>query len=133
QAERGISPHTVSAYLTDMADVASFLKEGFPQASAEDIRRYLHHLHRQGLSEKTRARRISSLRQYYRFLVSDGQRQDNPLQMIDAPKMAKTLPKYLSPQEVERLLATSHRLAVDEETIRLAALLELLYATGMRI
>lgn len=131
-AERGASINTLEAYNRDLADFAIFFNKPINEASSKDIKKYLDHLKKQNLSDKTRARRLSSIKQYFLFLNTEGERNDNPTINIDSPKLAKSLPKYLSQDEVDNLLNTARENTTDESA-RLIALLELLYATGMRV
>lgn len=134
-AERGASKNTTDAYRRDLEEFARLAKKqksDLQYADNEHIRDHLRTLHQAGLSPRTTARKLSSLKQFYAFLFSEGTRKDNPTLNIDAPKQGKSLPKYLSEDEVDHLLATAHE---DEspEGIRLSALLELLYASGLRV
>ena len=139
--ERGVATNTRTAYARDLTDLTDFLaRHGVEVADAatEDLRRYLDHLATRpgrdssGTSARTIARRLSAVRQFYRFLLSDRRREDDPTTTIDMPKLGRTLPKVLSEEEVEGLLqaAANHG---GPEGIRLAALLEVLYATGLRV
>jgi integrase/recombinase XerD len=134
-AERGASANTIAAYGPDLAHFAAFLDARGVEVTAADcpgIRDYLAELSRRGLSARTGARRLSAIRQFHRFLLTEGRRTDDPCAAIDSPRQGRPLPKLLSEQEVEALLAAAH--AKDgPEGIRLAALLELLYATGLRV
>lgn len=134
-AERGAARNTVAAYQRDLDDYARFLLRAgkTPEtAGAETLRRYLTRMFRNGLTARTVQRRLSALRQFHRFLVAENIRSDDPTQLIDGPKQGRPLPKILSEAEVERLLAAAH---AKEGTagLRLAAMLELIYATGLRV
>lgn len=147
-AERGASANTRDAYRRDLIDAARFLAGAgtgaaaesgtggiaLDQAGADDLRRYLDHLGRDGTQAAVRtvARRLSALRQYYRFLVSEGLRDIDPAAVLDGPRLGRPLPKILSEAEVARLLDAAARLP-GAEGLRLTALLELLYATGLRV
>jgi len=139
-AERGASPNTRDAYRRDLEDTAAFLTHSrgvaLDQASSDDLRAYLEHLNRGGTKEKaavrTVARRLSALRQYYRFLVSDGQRAEDPAGVLDSPKQGRALPKILGEAEVTALL-TAAASRGGPEGRRLTALLEILYAGGLRV
>ncbi|MGF1609377.1 MAG: site-specific tyrosine recombinase XerD [Kiloniellales bacterium] len=139
RAERGASDNTVDAYERDLEDFAAFLarRQGgqagaLEAAIARDIRDYLAKLDRDGLAPRTSARRLSALRQFYRFLFAEGLREDNPALSVDSPRLGRALPKILSEAEVERLLAIA-RGDGSPRGLRLTALLELLYATGLRV
>jgi integrase/recombinase XerD len=134
-AERGASTNTLAAYRRDLEQFAAFLAgRGAEAASADSqaIRDYLASLAGRGLSAATGARRLSSLRQFYRFLFDEGVRGDDPSAAIDSPRRARPLPKVLSEHEVEGLLDAA-RTREGPEGIRLVALMEVLYATGLRV
>jgi integrase/recombinase XerD len=134
-AERGAARHTLDAYRRDLADFAGFLaKRGkeLPTAEGDDIRAYLAALTGQGLLPSTTARRLAAIRQYFRFLFVDGQRRDDPSAQIDRPRQRRRLPKLLEVEEIEALIAAA-RARDGPDSLRLTALLELLYATGMRV
>lgn len=134
-AERGAAPNTIDSYRRDLDDFTAFLRTRtriLSDARVADIRAYFAALTDGGLSPRTVARRRSALRQFYRFLFAEGLRADDPTRTIDAPRLGRTLPKVLSEAEVECLLAAA---AAREgpEGRRLTALVELLYATGLRV
>jgi integrase/recombinase XerD len=134
-AERNASPHTLRAYQRDLEDFTGFLSKrsrGLEQASAGDVRAYLAQMAHRGLSPRSSARRLSALRQFHRFLVSEGRREDDPLTSIDGPKLGRPLPKILSEDEVQRLLEAAQELP-EFERLRLIAILEVLYAAGLRV
>ena len=142
-AERGASDNTRAGYGRDLSDFAAFLKRRaatLAEAVGADVRAYLAHLSQAEMSPRTAARRLSALRQFYRFLLAEGVRADDPTAAVDSPRQGRPLPKVLSEAEVERLLAAVRaRCAAppsakaELESLRLAALIELLYATGLRI
>src|ERR1700677_1677884 len=134
-AERGAARNTRLAYEADLTDFASFTAaRGVNPAKADSavLQSYMASLTRAGLAARTAARRLSALRQFHRFLLREGVRTDDPTALLDAPKLPHALPKYLTEQEVEALLAAAatrpgiHGLAA-------VAALEILYATGLRI
>lgn len=132
-AERNASLNTRMAYERDLLDATSFLKKrkiDLAQASEDDLRSYLHSL--KGKSAATLARRLSALRQYFHFLGSEQIRKDNPTRGIDSPKQGRSLPKYLSEAEMAALLDAISA-TKGHEGIRLRAMLELLYAAGLRV
>jgi integrase/recombinase XerD len=134
-AERGAAANTVAAYRRDIDDFRAFLNPRrcrLASAEADDLRAYLGALVRRGLSSPTAARRLSSLRQLFAFLLSEGVRGEDPSATIDAPIRGRPLPKLLSEDEVERLLAAAHARR-GPEGLRLEALVETLYATGLRV
>ncbi|MCB2052721.1 MAG: site-specific tyrosine recombinase XerD [Geminicoccaceae bacterium] len=133
--ERGASRNTLDAYGRDLRDLAGFLAHRGVDLAAADgaqLRAYMAHLHDEGRSAATAARRLASLRQLYRFLFLEGRRADDPTTHIDRPKQARRLPRVLSEAEVLRLIETAqgHQ---GPDGLRLQALLELLYAGGLRV
>lgn len=142
-AERGAADNTLEAYrrdLDDASDVLRSLGTSLVKAQADDIRGVIGDLAARGFSAASQARRLSALRQFYKFLHAEGLRGDDPTGVIDSPRKTRSLPKVLSIDDVSRLLAqaeTDIKMAEDKEEaarrIRFRALLELLYATGMRV
>ncbi len=132
--ERGLSANTLNAYRTDLAGFAKWLGEhggGLASARRDQLQGYLAWRVGQGARPRTTARLLSSLRRFYRHLVREGRRNDDPSARIDAPRLGRPLPKTLTETEVEALLA-----APDVATrlgLRNRAMLELLYATGLRV
>lgn len=134
-AERGAAPNTLAAYRRDLQDYEAFLlKRGDDvlDASANDIRAYLSRLEAAGALASTAARRLSAIRQLHRFLFAETLRGDDPSSVIDSPRTRRPLPKVLNEDEVEALLAAARRVDGAEGT-RLICLLELIYATGLRV
>jgi integrase/recombinase XerD len=143
-AERGAALNTRHAYERDLADVCAFLKKqskDINTATTNDLKSYLGELSaRENAKSKgggktavrTIARRISALRQFFGFLVSEGNRSDDPTSTIESPKQTRTLPKILSEDEVSVLISTAQKQG-GPESVRLVALLEILYATGLRV
>jgi integrase/recombinase XerD len=134
-AERGAAANTREAYGRDLTDFAGFLARrgrAVHQAGAADLRAYLGQLNDAGMAPRTAARRLSTLRQFHRFLFGEGLRADDPTAGLDSPRQGRTLPKVLSETEVEALLAAA-RARPGAAGARLVALLELLYATGLRV
>jgi integrase/recombinase XerD len=134
-AERGAAANTLSSYGRDLGDFAAYARRcGLaPEAAdAAAVRGYLSGLAAAGLSPRTAARRTSSLSQFFRFLLAEGVRADDPMAVIDRPRAGMRLPKYLSEDEVDRLLTAAHALP-EPQGLRLAALMEVLYATGLRV
>ena len=141
-AERGAGKNTLSAYGRDLADFSDYLAgagSSIAAAATDDLRAYLSDLARRGMTSATVARRLSAIRQLYRFLYAEGQRKDDPAAVLEGPKRARALPKTLTLGEVDRLLrvATSGDpaapLPVRLRAARLACLVEMLYATGLRV
>lgn len=134
-AERGAARNTELAYRRDLADAAAFTRRRgreLDEATGADLKAYVRGLTQAGMRETTTARRISALRQFFRFLVSEGLRGDDPTVEVDAPKRGRPLPKILSEDEVARLIDVA-RTREDAEGLRLVALIELLYAAGLRV
>jgi integrase/recombinase XerD len=143
-AERGGAKNTLAAYARDLADFAAELGASgrtIADASTDDLRAHLSSLSKRGFAAASVARRLSAIRQLYRFLYAEGRRGDDPSAVIEGPKRGRTLPKVLSIAEVDRLLATA-RSNVDKpeqpklerlRAARLACLMEVLYATGLRV
>ncbi len=134
-AERGSARNTQEAYRRDLDDLAGFLAgrgEALDGASEQGIRDYLTHLEAAGLAPRTAARRLSAIRQFHRFLYAEGVRPDDPTSRLDSPRLGRTLPKILDAGECEALLAAA-RVRSGAEGLRLVAMLELLYAGGLRV
>ena len=133
--ERGLAPLTLEAYNQDLHGVWLSLEgqglSGWGEAQPEALRDWLAGLEAQGLSSRSRARKLSALRQFYRFLVREERVAADPLQWLDSPKLDQRLPRVLSLTEVEDLLAAPDPLTPLGQ--RDDAMLELLYATGLRI
>ncbi len=142
-AERAAAHNTLEAYRHDIADYFGYLKAaglGPLTATAAAIRLYLEEKRREGLKASSAARRLSAVRQFHRFLFAEGKRDDDPSATISGPKRARPLPKTLSADDVSRLLAFAAEAAAKATTpakalrpARMSALLELLYATGLRV
>jgi len=132
--ERDASPHTLSAYGRDLADAEAALSPagGLLKADAAAVEAWFANLSRRGLSAATAARRRSSARQFYRFALAEGWRTDDPSRRLDAPRQGRPLPKLLSRDEIDRLLAAAA--ARDAAAgLRLVALVEMAYASGLRV
>jgi len=133
--ERGASRHTLAAYARDLDDAARFLRrraQSLEAATTDDLRAWLGHLDAQGLKSTTIARKLSALRQYCRFLYLERVRPDDPSLHLARPKRARSLPRYLSEAEVSALIGAAEA-RTGADGLRLMAILELLYATGLRI
>ncbi|MBV9522658.1 MAG: tyrosine recombinase [Alphaproteobacteria bacterium] len=134
-AERGAARLTIAAYRNDLADFARYLARSGTAVEAAGIvqlRSYLARLAAAGMAARTSARRLSALRQFYRFLVAEGVRADDPTATLDAPRLGRPLPKLLGEAEMTALIAAARREGGPEGT-RLVAIVELLYATGLRV
>jgi integrase/recombinase XerD len=133
-AERGAARNTIAAYRQDLADAAAFLavRGGLGGATTDDLRAYLEWLHASGMTARTAARRLSALRQFYRFLLTEGRRGDDPCLSLDGARQGRPLPKVLTEAEMDALFAAARR-REGPEGLRLVLLLELLYAAGLRV
>jgi len=142
-AERGASDNTLAAYRRDLEDAAASLEGGWggiAGAPAEAVHRYLDAIAARGFAATTQARRLSALRQFYRFLYAEGLRADDPTGTLDSPRRGRPLPRTLGEAEVGLLL---DRAAADAAApppgvepmaaLRFHALIEVLYATGLRV
>ena len=143
-AERGAGENTLAAYGRDLADFSAYLvAKGRPVASAgtDDVRGYLAALDKRGFAATSVARRLSAIRQLYRFLFAEGHRRDDPAAILAGPKRGRTVPKVLSIAEVDRLLAAARAASLAPDltaperlrAARLNCLIEVLYATGLRV
>ena len=143
-SERGASAHTIDGYRRDIEQFgASQSLRGSDLAGADNaaVRAFLSELSENGLAPRTAARRLSALKQFFRFLQAEDLRADDPCAMIEGPRLSQPLPKILSEDQVARLLAAARfRLAENSgsarahaDAARLLALVELLYATGLRV
>ena len=135
-AERGAARNTTAAYAADLGDLASFLaaESVTPEAATgEQIRAYFSMLAKGKNAPRTIGRRRSAFRQFYRFLLSEGRRKDDPVAAIDAPKLGRKLPKLLSEDEVASIIASPDENPSEPEALRFAALIELLYGSGLRV
>ncbi|WP_127524273.1 site-specific tyrosine recombinase XerD [Mesorhizobium sp. Z1-4] len=142
-AERGASENTLSAYRRDLEDAAASLSGawgGIASAPAPAVREHILSLAARGMATSTQARKLSALRQFYKFLFSEGLRGDDPTSTLDSPRRAQTLPKTLSEADVDALIERAQKEAaappdgIDPvSALRLHALTEVLYATGLRV
>ncbi len=143
--ERGAAMNTRQAYWRDLADVSLYLRKekntDIDKATTDELKSYLKDLsqktHTKGVNDgkiavRTIARRLSALRQFYRFAISEEARQDDPTSTIESPKQTRSLPKTLSESEVDTLIETAAA-GKTAESSRLVCLLEMLYATGLRV
>jgi len=138
QAERGASKNTLVAYSGDLDDLLAFLrrrKQAPSTADAEALRAYLKSLDYLGMTPRTVARRLSVIRQFFRFLLAERLREDDPASTLDSPQLGRPLPKVLSRAEVDRLIEATHGGAGERagDGGRMATLLEILYGTGLRV
>jgi integrase/recombinase XerD len=140
-AERGAAGNTLISYERDLEDLQSYLTAGNTSvlaAQSANLSAYLAHLGAQGFAASSQARKLSAMRQFYKFLYAEGLRGDDPTAILDAPKKGRSLPKIMSEDDVTRLLDLAAKEAAEPgpdqlARLRMLALLELLYATGMRV
>jgi integrase/recombinase XerD len=146
-AERGAGTNTLAAYARDLDDFSAHLSAGkgatrrtIANATTDDVRGFLGALGKRGFAAASMARRLSAVRQLYRFLYAEGHRSDDPAAIIEGPKRGRTIPKVLSIEQVDHLLAAARAEMAGERPLperlraaRLTCLLELVYATGLRV
>jgi integrase/recombinase XerD len=143
-AERGAGSNTLAAYRNDLADLSAHLRAAgvsLIDAGTDDLRGFLAELSERGFKASSLARRLSAVRQLYRFLYAEGKRSDDPAAVLEGPKRARTLPKVLSIAEVDNLLTQARANTEDGKqppaarlrSARLLCLLEVVYATGLRV
>jgi integrase/recombinase XerD len=143
-AEQGAGENTISAYRRDLEDLSAFLTRkgvNFARAATDDLRDYLADLDTRGFKASSVARKLSALRHLFRFLLGENIRADDPAAILSGPKRGRALPKVLSIGDVDRLLTQAKHAselagltaAQRVRTLRLSCLLEVLYATGLRV
>ncbi|MGE0044533.1 MAG: site-specific tyrosine recombinase XerD [Hyphomonadaceae bacterium] len=131
-AERGARANTLDAYRRDLADADVEIRRAqLAQASADDVETYVQGLAKRGLSAATIRRRISALKQFYRFLLEEGDRSDDPAARIEPPARKRALPKTLSGEDIARLIDGTS--GGDATSLRDRALIEMLYGGGFRV
>jgi len=143
KVEREASPHTVINYSIDLRDFSRFLKPGSPGELRDSgefniskidhllLRRYLAHIKGKGYSKRTVARKLASLRSFFRFLYKEGYLKSNPITSLSTPKLDKKLPVFLDEKEAAKLVEMPH--GRDERSLRDRAVLETLYSSGLRV
>jgi len=143
-AERGAGKNTLDAYRNDLADLVAHLRAAgrtIAGADTDDLRGFLTSLAERGFKASSLARRLSAVRQLYRFLYAEGKRSDDPAAVLEGPKRGRNIPKVLSIAEVDGLLTQARKDMEDAEqppaqrlrAARLLCLLEVVYATGLRV
>lgn len=134
-AEKGLSINSVLAYRRDLQDLDDFLKKhhknSITQITQDEIREFIYELNKNGVSARSIARKISGIRGFFNFLLSESILKINPAQMIDIPKYSTPLPNILSVEEIENILSSCN--GPEPEQIRLLAMIHLLYAAGLRV
>ncbi|VAX08739.1 Site-specific tyrosine recombinase XerD [hydrothermal vent metagenome] len=140
-AERGASNNTLESYARDLDHLSQNAPAPLNDITRDQVRAYLALLQKKGLAARTQARKLSSMRQFFKFLYGEGLRGDNPALGIDSPRIGQSLPKLLSEDQVSKLLKLVEAQAQNKraqnkpglKSLRLHALIELLYATGLRV
>ncbi|MHA6642592.1 site-specific tyrosine recombinase XerD [Mesorhizobium sp. A623] len=140
-AERGAAENTLSSYRRDLEDASESIKGGLAGANTTDLRSYLNAIAERGFAATSQARKLSAIRQFFKFLYSEGLRGDDPTGTLDSPRKDRPLPKTMSEADTGRLLDRAALEAADPsqgegdplEALRLHALVEVLYATGLRV
>jgi integrase/recombinase XerD len=131
RVEKGLAAHSISSYRLDLQKLNSQLQRGDKEVTPEDLGRYVEGLYGQGMSARSVARHIATLRGFYGFLAREGEIAQDPTEFLSSPRQWATLPKYLNRAEVEGLLQAP---CVDKPVgMRDRAMLEVLYATGLRV
>jgi integrase/recombinase XerD len=140
-AERGAAENTLQSYRRDLEDASSEIAGGLTDADTADIRAYLDGIAGRGFAPTSQARKLSALRQFFKFLYAEGLRGDDPTGTLDSPKKGRPLPKTMGEAETGRLLDRAAAEAAEAApgsaehaaAVRLHALVEVLYATGLRV
>ncbi len=126
-AERGASPNTLDAYGRDLLDASDHLAGSLVSATPSDLSGWMRSLAKDGLAASTQARKLSSLKRFFRFLFEERDRSDDPTSRLDRPKTQRDIPDVLSREEVSALFVAC------ADDLRLSCLLELLYGAGLRV
>ncbi len=131
RVEKGLAANTIVSYRTDLERLASELGVPDREATPERLDAYVDGLYQRGLSPRSIARHVATVRNYYRFLAREGEIARDPAEFLCSPRQWSTLPKYLNREEIERLLAAPP--GDKPSGLRDRAMIELLYATGLRV
>lgn len=138
-AERGAADNTLASYRRDLEDASENIPGALADASAADVRTYVEGIAARGFARSSQARKLSALRQFFRFLYAEGLRSDDPTTTVDGPRKERALPKVLGEDEAGRLVdraaveAAETAEASNHASLRLHAMVEVLYATGLRV
>jgi integrase/recombinase XerD len=131
RVEKGLAQNSLAAYRIDLQHFASFQGKNAAAPELDELRAYLDSLYRKGLGSRSIARRLVTLRNYCRFLLAEGRVATDPTEHLMSPRMPRGIPKYLNQEEIERILAAPD--GASPTGIRDRAMLELIYATGLRV
>jgi integrase/recombinase XerD len=131
RVEKGLSTNTLEAYSGDLSRFNMFLGEAGRLPGTEELRHYLDHLHQSGLSSRSIGRHLTTLRNFYGFLLREGSLAGDPTEHLRTPRQWQTIPKFLNLQEIERIIQAPDPSRPTGPRDR--AMLELLYATGLRV
>ena len=135
KVERRLAQNTVSAYSKDLSKFTEFLADqgitSFGEVKTQDVTGFMSELRSKGLKERSVARFLAALRSFFRFLIEEEMIKTNPLALVDSPRAGAPLPKIVSPENVDRLMAAPDK--NSDKGLRDAAMLELLYASGLRV
>jgi len=131
RVEKGLAPNSIQSYQLDLKRLSDAQAQPARDLQPGHLAGYVESLYKEGLSARSVARHITTLRNFYRFLIQEGQLDRDPTEFLAQPKQGTTLPKYLNPGEVDKLVGAP---PLDKPTgLRDRAMLELLYATGLRV
>jgi integrase/recombinase XerD len=140
-AERGAAENTLAGYRRDLEDASTAIPGGLAGAATDDLRLYLGSIAARGFTASSQARKLSALRQFFKFLYGEGLRTDDPTGTLDSPRKPRPLPRTMAESETGRLLDRAAAEAADDRlagaarlaAVRMHALVEVLYATGLRV
>ena len=129
--EKGLSANSLQAYSTDLSNFSAFIGDLDAGPGTEDVRFYVEYLNTSGLSPRSVTRRLATLRNYFGFLLREGLIAEDPTERVRAPRAWRTIPKFLNREEIERLIQAPD--ICRPLGVRDRAMLELLYASGLRV
>ena len=129
--EKGLAAHSLEAYSSDLERFNKFLGEPFVVPGAEALHGYLDQLYREGLSSRSVARHVTTLRNFFGYLLREGLIAEDPSEHLRHPKQWQTIPKFLNLEQIERLIKATD--VSRSNGLRDRAMLELLYASGLRV
>lgn len=131
-AEEGASENTVEAYQNDLGQMVAFLGDDFTDIDTPDIQKFVHHLQKEGYTSNSIGRKISAMKDFFKFLYTEKEISQNPMDEIDVPKKTKNLPNFLSRQDIKTLIKTAEH--SDKFCFqRASVMLKLMYACGLRV